>query len=62
MILSFDVELCPNLALLHLQQQSVRLSRPNPYEAPGCQEAKYSHERNLGRFFVLAKPVSGGVG
>jgi hypothetical protein len=27
---------------------------PNPYEAPGCLEAKDSHKRNLCHFFVLA--------
>jgi len=44
--------------------RAARLTRaaPNPYEVPGCQEAKYSHERNLCRFFMLAKSVSGGAG
>jgi hypothetical protein len=34
----------------------------NSYEAPGCQEAKYSPERKRLRFFVLAMPASESVG
>jgi hypothetical protein len=34
----------------------------NTYEAPGCQEAKYSPERKRLRFFVLAMPASESVG
>jgi hypothetical protein len=30
---------------------SLPRTAPNPYEAPGCQEAKFSQERNLFRFF-----------
>ena len=30
---------------------------PNPYEAPGCQEANDAGERNLLHFFMLAMPA-----
>jgi hypothetical protein len=34
---------------------------PNTYEAPGCQEANESCERNLLHFFMLAMPAFGSV-
>jgi hypothetical protein len=39
------------------------LSHPwsNPYEAPGCQEAHDSCERNLLHFFTLAMPAFASV-
>jgi hypothetical protein len=33
------------------------MTKPNPYEAPGCQEAHDSWERNLLHFFTLAMPA-----
>jgi transcriptional regulator with XRE-family HTH domain len=32
---------------------------PNPYEAPGCQEAKRSPSPDSARCFLLAQPASG---